>query len=533
MTSPMMPTVEDGTPRDHLGFPLSPRRGSKIPEDDGMSALRARIQEIHARDVSPMEKAKLMHQLMLEGHRASRIVLPTSSNEGFAVSVAQTREEATSQGPLESLMFWQSPDGESRPEKFVLTQNDLTPCYAPMRRNKSQSGLNTPSAQADPNAGMLHPPLGCQHYQRNVKLQCFDCNKWYPCRFCHDEAPGQDHKLPRFQTRYMLCMLCWTPQRASDCCAACQQPSAYYYCDICKLWENRQSKPIYHCYDCGICRKGLGLGKDFFHCQKCSACIPTSIETSHRCIERSTDCDCPICGEYMFTSPKPVVFMVCGHSIHKKCYDQHMMVSYKCPICSKSLANMETQFRNLDLAIQSQPMPEEYNGTMAIISCNDCSGRSMVPYHYLGTKCNTCRSYNTRQLRLLGNNSQELQAALDEQNAQGANGQAAAPLASRSREGSIAGRRRHSSQGVEIQRRASDIIAGSYPPLNMRYGPGPGMEQIDSEDEEPNDGIFGFWSRSRGSNDEDDYVSDDESSDADEDDDDDEDENGIVLIGHR
>lgn len=227
--------------------------------------------------------------------------------------------------------------------------------------------------------------------------------------------------------------------------------------------------------------------------------------------------------------------MVCGHSIHKKCYDQHMMVSYKCPICSKSLANMETQFRNLDLAIQSQPMPEEYTGTMAIISCNDCSGRSMVPYHYLGTKCNTCRSYNTRQLSLLGNNSQELQAALEEQNANGSNAQPVTPgMATRSREGSTAGRRRHSSQGIEIQRRASDIIAGSYPPLNMRFAPG--MEQIDSEDEESNNGIFGLWSRSRGSTEEDDYVSDDDSSDAEEDeddDDDDEEENGIVLIGHR
>lgn len=291
MTSPMTPTVDDGTPRDHLGFPLNPRRGSKIPEDDGMSALRARIQEIHARNLSPVEKAKLMHQLMLEGHRASRIVTVADPSEGLGIPAAQTREEATPQGPLDSLMFWQNPDGESKPEKFILTQNDLTPCYAPLRRNKSQSGLNTPSAQPEPGAsGMLHPPLGCQHYQRNVKLQCFTCNKWYPCRFCHDEAPGQDHKLPRFETRYMLCMLCWTPQRASECCAACQEPSAHYYCNICKLWENRQSKPIYHCHDCGICRKGLGLGKDFFHCQvgTCLAENPSWWLTSARNVARAS-----------------------------------------------------------------------------------------------------------------------------------------------------------------------------------------------------------------------------------------------------
>lgn len=295
MASPMTPTVDDGTPRDHLGFPLSPRRGSKIPEDDGMSALRARIQEIHARDVSPVEKARLMHHLMLEGHHASRIVTVADPSEDPGIPAAQTREEATPQGPLDSLMFWQNPDGESKPEKFVLTQSDLTPCYAPMRRNKSQSGLNTPSAQPESGStGMLHPPLGCQHYQRNVKLQCFTCNKWYPCRFCHDEAPGQDHKLPRFETRYMLCMLCWTPQRASECCAACQEPSAHYYCNICKLWENRQSRPIYHCHDCGICRKGLGLGKDFFHCQvscldedPCSLLTTVEMQRMHSDVDRN------------------------------------------------------------------------------------------------------------------------------------------------------------------------------------------------------------------------------------------------------
>lgn len=34
------------------------------------------------------------------------------------------------------------------------------------------------------------------------------------------------------------------------------------------------------------------------------------LQDSHRCIERSTECDCPICGEYMFTSTLTVVFMV-------------------------------------------------------------------------------------------------------------------------------------------------------------------------------------------------------------------------------
>ena len=121
----------------------------------------------------------------------------------------------------------------------------------------------------------------------------------------------------------------------------------------------------------------------------------------HKCIERSIDCDCPICGDYMFSSPKPVVFMQCGHSIHKHCFQDHMRTSYKCPICNKSCINMEYQFRNIDLAIIHQPMPPEYRDARAVISCNDCSAKSQTAYHWLGLKCSICHSYNTVQLQLL------------------------------------------------------------------------------------------------------------------------------------
>lgn len=131
------------------------------------------------------------------------------------------------------------------------------------------------------------------------------------------------------------------------------------------------------------------------------ACISIAVSTTHRCIERSTDCDCPICGDYMFSSPRQVVFMLCGHSIHRKCYEEHMKSSYKCPICNKSVVNMETQFRNYDIAIATQPMPAEYQDARAKIFCNDCSAKSQTAYHWLGLKCGVCRSYNTVQLQLL------------------------------------------------------------------------------------------------------------------------------------
>ena len=266
MASPMTPTIDDGTPRDHLGFPLSPKRGRQIPEDDGMKDLRARIQAIHAQNAPPSEKARMMHDLLLEGYNASRTATFVSGGFEEPISpLSHVKELATSQGTLESLRFWEN-QADQLAEIFNLSESDLNPSYAPIRRNKSQSGLSTPSAHVEVMpAEMIQPPLGCQHYERNVKLQCALCQKWYPCRLCHDAA--EDHRLPRFDTQHMLCMLCGTPQKASEICVACGEFSAQYYCNVCKLWENRESKPIYHCYDCGICRRGLGLGKDYFHCQ--------------------------------------------------------------------------------------------------------------------------------------------------------------------------------------------------------------------------------------------------------------------------
>jgi hypothetical protein len=201
---------------------------------------------------------------------------------------------------------------------------------------------------------------------------------------------------------------------------------------------------------------------------------------------------------------------------------------------------METQFRNLDMAIMSQPMPSEFQDTKATILCNDCSGRSTVPYHWLGLKCGICRSYNTVELQILGPDNREVQAPTVERTIDVA--EVLAPQAAEtsptvdSREGATAlGRRRHSSQGVEIQRRASDLIIGSYPPLNTRMGPG--MAPIESE-AGSEDGILGFWGRNDDDDDDDFSHSDDESDDSlsdaeDDDEDDDEEDNDIMLIGHR
>ena len=246
----------------------------------------------------------------------------------------------------------------------------------------------------------------------------------------------------------------------------------------------------------------------------------------------------------MFTSPRPVVFMTCGHSIHKKCYDQHMRVSYKCPLCNKSLANMETQFRNLDVAVQSQPMPPEFRDTKAVILCNDCSAKSTVSYHWLGLKCSICRSYNTVEIQMLGGDSEELQAAVAQraaainetisQNTAGGSAQPTAIPPGSSSTNAIPNRRRHSSYGAELQHRFPDRIARSLSPLAI------GDDALTMHmiaDEDSDDEMLGFW-RSNGEDDDDSSYLDESDSDGasdalDLDDDEDDEDEPIVLIGHR
>jgi uncharacterized CHY-type Zn-finger protein len=365
-----------------------------LPEDDGMGILRKKIHAIRDQQSSNIEKARLIHELMTENYNASR-GNPSSKIAQLVSSAPGTPVLQTSKLSNEPSAVSESTiPGVQRHVQYDLTAEDLKPTFAPKVEPDVPLGdedLDTEEVE--------EAQLGCQHYKRNVKLQCYACKKWYTCRFCHDEV--EDHHLDRPKTENMLCMLCGHPQPAAQACRSCGEQAAQYYCNVCKLWDNDSKKSIYHCADCGICRIGQGLGKDFFHCKTCCVCLPISIENTHRCIERSTQCDCPICGEYMFTSPETVVFMRCGHSIHQKCLNEYSKSSYRCPVCSKTITNMETTFRNLDRTIESQPMPAEFKDTKALVYCNDCGAKSVVKYHWLGLKCDMCESYNTAQLRLL------------------------------------------------------------------------------------------------------------------------------------
>lgn len=283
-----------------------------------------------------------------------------------------------------------------------------------------------------------------------------------------------------------------------------------------------------------------------------------SVEKSHKCIERVSDCDCPICGEYMFDSPAPVVFMLCGHGIHRGCYDEHMKSSYKCPICSRSTVNMESQFRALDRAIDSQPMPPQFRDTKAMVSCNDCFAKSAVPYHWLGLKCAICDSYNTVQLSIISDPEvvPSAETATPQPNAPPSL-QAidiAAPNLPRSTPGPLRLRRHSSHMHVPFNRENS----GRFSPYaaTQRFGrsvsPIPGLgfflEETDSTEPETDESVAGddldFWGReeprivtsTESVHDErmEEEESDEDSADSDcEDDDNNDDNDPFELLGHR
>jgi hypothetical protein len=244
-----------------------------------------------------------------------------------------------------------------------------------------------------PGAGA--PP--CEHYERKAWLKAACCGRYYPCRFCHDAA--EDHEIDRHATKLVGCSTCGAAdQPASESCGNCGVRFAAYVCGICVFYDDAPGKDIYHCDRCGLCRVGKGLGVDNYHCDRCNSCVPLDVATSHPCMERSLECNCPICSEYMATSREQVVFMRCGHAMHANCFSRHTATRYTCPICSKSLTNMDSWYRALDERLAAETTPPSFLSKRSRIYCNDCDLRSTAKYHFMFHRCHACAGYNTRVL---------------------------------------------------------------------------------------------------------------------------------------
>jgi len=217
----------------------------------------------------------------------------------------------------------------------------------------------------------------------------------------------------RFATTEMMCMFCQEVQPIGKTCSnpLCMKEVGKYYCPICKFIDSDPLKKIYHCPYCGICRIGMGLDIDFFHCMICNACLNLELKGNHKCIENNFKSNCPICSTDLFNSRDSSVLMLCGHSIHSKCKMKYENEgNFTCPLCFKSTYDMKEQWKQLDILIKDLPVPKEYEKAICSILCkldnkhlsisgNDCLQKSdNVPFHFYGLKCTNkeCGSYNTK-----------------------------------------------------------------------------------------------------------------------------------------
>lgn len=262
-------------PLDELPSPAVAASGlpHNLPENDGMMDMRRRLQHIQSSTVSLDQKRYLMQQVLTESYALAKHA--SAVREGKICADAPQAEYPPASTPrdlafgivaLEALKSWTGLDDDK--DVIQVSEEDAHPTYVP------QPTLDDTHLYDDDELDMEDeqdsaPQLGCAHYKRNVRIQCAECQKWYTCRLCHDAV--EEHTLPRKLTKHMLCMICGHAQKASDTCVKCGETAASYYCNICKLWSDDVNKHIYHCDDCGICRVGRGLEKDFFHC-KVSAC---------------------------------------------------------------------------------------------------------------------------------------------------------------------------------------------------------------------------------------------------------------------
>jgi RING finger/CHY zinc finger protein 1 len=266
----------------------------------------------------------------------------------------------------------------------------------------------TPVAEGPPEEAIKE--IGCSHYKRKSKFVTPCCKKVYTCRFCHDDK--EDHTVNRKEVTELICTLCEMRQpvqaECQNCgirfgkvgtshCVTCTLISVQYTCLECNLFDD-EDKNQFHCPGCGICR--IGGADKFFHCEKCNMCLPIQLQNGHKCVENVSRANCPVCLEDIHTSRIPCHIPMCGHLLHRTCFNQLLKAGhYACPICQTSLMDMTQLWKYLDNEVAHTPMPSQYNCYLVQILCKDCHKESTVKFHVIGCKCIHCGSYNTCRIK--------------------------------------------------------------------------------------------------------------------------------------
>jgi RING finger/CHY zinc finger protein 1 len=234
----------------------------------------------------------------------------------------------------------------------------------------------------------------CAHYRRKCKFVTPCCNRVYRCRFCHDEEQP-NHTLKREDVTVVECSECGERQTVRESCVKCEIKFGQYFCHECKLYDDEE-KDQFHCEGCGICR--VGGRANYFHCHRCDMCLPNHLQGAHKCVEKVSRSNCPVCQEDIHTSRIPSQIPPCNHLIHKNCFDEMLSNGhYACPTCGASMIPMSDIWKMYDKEIEETPLPENMVNLFVNISCKDCTKSTLTPFHILGNKCADCGSYNTVQ----------------------------------------------------------------------------------------------------------------------------------------
>jgi len=275
---------------------------------------------------------------------------------------------------------------------------------APRKRAPELRGELVPGPLAQPTQFNGLP--GCAHYARGCRVVARCCGQLYTCAQCHAEAQG--HAL---ESDCVWCMTCGAVQaHAGERCVRCQAQFGAYTCAECGIYELRASERIYHCPYCGVCRKGVGLGVDFFHCFVCSADVSTTLR-GHTCVEGSTCNACAICCEDLFSLRAPVHHVPCGHLLHRACFEQAVRADFRCPQCRKAMIDMRDVWRRVDALASQRPPVARAAADARRWRCWDCGHetaasasavadlvREGVIGIALGERCAGCGGYNTTAL---------------------------------------------------------------------------------------------------------------------------------------
>eukprot|EP00037_Helgoeca_nana_P027079 m.308106 g.308106 ORF g.308106 m.308106 type:complete len:396 (-) comp27400_c1_seq1:1532-2719(-) len=222
---------------------------------------------------------------------------------------------------------------------------------------------------------------GCTHYERGCALISGCCKAEYGCRMCHDEDDTTkcDERFDRTRVTTIVCLQCRATQPPANECTSCGSDFGVYCCLKCRMFSD-VDEGQFHCDGCGICRKGGQ--ENFVHCDGCGMCLGKHVIAKHKCRQDTLKRDCPICLEHLFESVHDLfVPPMCGHVMHMECFRGLLGTSYKCPICTKSLVDMNEAFAQRRQEIAETPMPVEYREWWVTALCSDCGVRDALPVY--------------------------------------------------------------------------------------------------------------------------------------------------------